>query len=55
MGVRTDIVGGECASGLTDVPALREDDAQGEKEEEEAGACPSVGYEGCCFVEVGLV
>ena len=40
---------------LTDVPTLRDDDAHGEQEEQESRACPSVRYEGCCFVEVGLV
>jgi hypothetical protein len=41
--------------GVTDVPSLREDYAQGEEEEDEAGAGPSVGDKGCGFVEVGLV
>ena len=39
----------------TDVPALREDDAQGKGDEEHAGADPTVCHVGGDFVEVGLV
>ena len=41
--------------GVTDVPSFCEDDAEAEGDEEGAGGCPSVGYEGRGFVEVGLV
>jgi hypothetical protein len=39
----------------TDIPALREDDSQEERDEEHDGADPAVGSEGGRFVEVCLV
>lgn len=39
----------------TYVPSLREDYAEEEEDEEDAGADPSVGCVGGAFVEVGLV
>ena len=39
----------------TDIPALCDEYAQGEEDEEHAGACPSVCVEGCRFVEIALV
>jgi hypothetical protein len=39
----------------TDVPALGEDYPQGEEEEDDGCAYPSIGGEGCGFVQVRLI
>ena len=37
------------------VPPLRVEDTEEEEEEQDAGADPAVGFEGCCLVKVGLI